>query len=146
MPAGTGNANFLQAAVLNNDNSLQSRNIDGNQPGQHLARVDQSSAPDGGGVYYTLSDRLNSVRDVVDTTGTVQDAIDYDAFGNIPVGNQCASDLRPACMISLARTPTLKRNYNTTTAAGTTTPTGRWIERRPPRLRRRATVSVSVCE
>ena len=53
-------------------------------PGQHLARVDQSSAPDGAGLFYTLSDRLGSVRDVINASGTVEDSVAYD---NIVSGN-----------------------------------------------------------
>ena len=45
MPAGTGNANFQQWAILNGDNSLQTRNIDGNQPGFNLAHIDEAVRP-----------------------------------------------------------------------------------------------------
>jgi YD repeat-containing protein len=65
MPAGTGNSNFMQWAVLNVSGAnvtLQSRNIDGDMPGQHLGRVDQTGASDPAGAYYDENDRQNSVR------------------------------------------------------------------------------------
>jgi RHS repeat-associated protein len=83
MPGGTGNANFNDWAILNSDNTLQTRNVFGNQPSQVLARVDQSGASDPAGTYWLLEDHLNSVRDVMDNSGAVKDSIAYDGFGNI---------------------------------------------------------------
>ena len=38
---------------------------------------------DASGSYFALTDHLGSVRDVINTSGTVKDSIQYDAFGNI---------------------------------------------------------------
>jgi hypothetical protein len=48
---------------------------------QLFARVDMSGTT--GTPYCYLTDHLGSVRDVMDGTGAVQDAIAYDAWGNI---------------------------------------------------------------
>ena len=47
-----------------------------------------------GSMDWLLSDRLASIRDVVDNSGNVLDAIDYDAFGN--TANQIAPAEQPA--------------------------------------------------
>ena len=83
MPAGTGNANFNDWAVLNSDNSLQTRNLFGNQASQILARVDQSGASDPAGEYFLVTDRQGSVQMVLDNGGNIKDALVYDAYGNI---------------------------------------------------------------
>jgi hypothetical protein len=75
MPAGTGNANFNDWAILNSDNTLQTRNIFGNQPSQILARVDQSGASDPSGVYFDLTDRQGSVQMVIDSGGNIKDVL-----------------------------------------------------------------------
>ncbi len=81
-----GNAGMIRWAVLNGDNSLQTRNIEGNGTDQHLARVDQSGSSDPNGTYWLLTDRENSTRDVINNSGTLKDSIAYDGFGNIKVG------------------------------------------------------------
>ncbi len=83
MPAGTGNANFNDWAVINADGTLETRTIFGNQPSQVLARVDVCGADDPAGVYYDLTDWQGSVQVVIDSTGAIKDALVYDAFGNI---------------------------------------------------------------
>ncbi|HZZ79558.1 MAG TPA: RHS repeat-associated core domain-containing protein [Gemmataceae bacterium] len=86
LPAPIGNENFSTWAVLNAANVLQTREIFGDQVDQALARIDQTGASDPSGVYFTLSDRQGSVRDVADSSGTVVDTIAYDGFGNIKAG------------------------------------------------------------
>ena len=53
------------------------RQIQGNGIDQHLAYVTSSNA------YWYLTDHLGSTRAVIDNSGTVQDSIAYDAYGNI---------------------------------------------------------------
>ena len=83
MAAPVGNENFNTWAVLNADNSLQTRNIFGNTVGQILGWIDQSGASDSSGTYWDLTDHLGSVRDVLNNGGTVKDSIAYDGYGNI---------------------------------------------------------------
>src|SRR5262249_14542723 len=66
------------------------RNLFGNQPSQILARVDQSGASDPAGTYWLLEDRLNSIRDVINNSGTVKDSIAYDGFGNMTSENHAS--------------------------------------------------------
>ena len=83
----TGNANFNDWAVLNSGNTLQTRNIFGNDASQILARVDQTGASDPAGTYWDLTDREGSVRDVINNSGTVKDSLAYDAWGNVLAGS-----------------------------------------------------------
>ena len=57
--------------------SLTSRQLQGDQIDQHLAFIQSSTA------YWYLTDRLGSTRAVINNSGAVQDALAYDAFGNI---------------------------------------------------------------
>jgi RHS repeat-associated protein len=93
MAAATGLSNFNNWAVLNSNNTLQTRNVFGNQVDQVLGRVDQTGASDASGQYWDLTDHLGSVRDVVNSSGTVKDSIAYDAYGNI-VGTELNSSYR----------------------------------------------------
>ena len=96
--AGGGGAigleNFNNWAVLNSDNTLQTRNIFGNNVDQIIARVDQSGASDPSGTYWDLTDHLGSVRDVITNSGTVEDSIQYDAYGNLNTGTETNSAYR----------------------------------------------------
>jgi RHS repeat-associated protein len=86
LPAPIGNENFSTWAVLNAANTLQTRQIFGDQVDQALARIDQTGASNPSGLYFTLRDRQGSIRDVVDATGAVVDTLAYDGFGNIKAG------------------------------------------------------------
>ena len=81
----TGNSAFDVWAVMNGSGNLQTYNVNGDGIDQILARVDNATngASDPSGVYFDLTDDLGSVRDVINTSGTVKDSIQYDAFGNI---------------------------------------------------------------
>jgi RHS repeat-associated protein len=74
----TGNSRFNVFADLDGSNALQTRYVHGDKIDQLLARIDNA-----GNAYWTLTDRQGSVRDVIDNTGAVKDALNYDAFGNI---------------------------------------------------------------
>jgi RHS repeat-associated protein len=81
MPAGgTDNAAWNVWAELDgqNSNALLTRYLRGDVVDQIFAREDGS-----GNAYWTLTDRLGSVRDVTDNTGAVKDTLGYDAYGNI---------------------------------------------------------------
>jgi RHS repeat-associated protein len=85
-PGGTGNENFSTWAVLTAANALQTREFFGDQVDQALARIDQTGASDPSGLYFTLTDRQGSVRDVINASGTVKDSIAYNGFGAIQAG------------------------------------------------------------
>lgn len=78
-----GNENEDVWADLTSGNALQSRYLRGDAVDELLGRLDKS----GGSVtgYYTLTDRLGSIRDVIDTSGAVQASVSYDSFGNATV-------------------------------------------------------------
>jgi RHS repeat-associated protein len=57
--------------------SLTNRELQGDGVDQHLAYVTSSNA------YWYLTDHLNSIRSVINNSGTVQDSIVYDGYGNI---------------------------------------------------------------
>ena len=85
----TGNSGFDTWAVLGKNTGgtlgLETRNIQGNGIDQILARVDNSTygASDASGLYIDLTDRLGSVRDVLDHTGTSVATATYDVWGNL---------------------------------------------------------------
>jgi RHS repeat-associated protein len=62
---------------LNGSNNLQTTYIRGDQPNQLVARVASSTAN------WYLTDREGSVRDITNASGSVIDAIAYDAFGKV---------------------------------------------------------------
>jgi RHS repeat-associated protein len=72
-----GLENFDVWADLDGSSSLTTRYVRGDKVDQAFARVDNSNA------FWYLTDRLGSVRDVLDNGGNVKDKIAYDAFGNI---------------------------------------------------------------
>jgi hypothetical protein len=80
-----GNSNFVTWAVLNGSGAIESRNFFGNEPNQILARIDNASngASDASGIYFVLTDRLGSVRDVLNSTTNAApvDVITYKAWG-----------------------------------------------------------------
>ncbi len=77
LAGATGNANFNVWADLDGSNDLLTRYLHGNQVDQLFARQDASVQ------YWYLTDYQGSVRDVLDNSGNVKDAIVYDGFGNI---------------------------------------------------------------
>jgi RHS repeat-associated protein len=76
-----GNENFDVWADLNASGGLQTRYLRGDAVDQLLARVDNSGSSLS--PYWELTDRLGSIRDVIDNSGAVKDAVAYDSFGNI---------------------------------------------------------------
>ena len=77
LAGATGTSNFNVWGDLDGSNNLQTRYLHGDQLDQLIARQDA------GVQYWYLTDRQGSVRDVLDNSGNVKDAIVYDGFGNI---------------------------------------------------------------
>jgi RHS repeat-associated protein len=65
-------------ADFNSSGALQDRYLYGPAVDEILARMDSSN-----NVAWYLPDRLGTIRDVVNTTGTVLDHVIYDSFGNV---------------------------------------------------------------
>src|SRR5438552_3111719 len=74
-------------ADLNSSNQLQMRRLYGDAVDQLFARETSS-----GTLAWYLTDRLGSVRDVLNVSGTVLDHIDYDGFGNANETNSTNGD------------------------------------------------------
>ncbi|MEI7687860.1 MAG: RHS repeat-associated core domain-containing protein, partial [Planctomycetota bacterium] len=68
-------------ADLATDGSLITQYLLGDRVDQRLARIEMTGSHFGQS--WNLTDNLGSLRAVVDSIGTVVDALDYDAFGNI---------------------------------------------------------------
>src|SRR5262249_16854528 len=66
-----------------NPPTLSMRYLDGPAVDQVLAQENYRTQDPGLRVLWLLPDRLGSIRDLVDNTGTVRDHIVYDAFGNV---------------------------------------------------------------
>jgi uncharacterized protein RhaS with RHS repeats len=81
-----GNENYDVWADLTSSGSLATRYLRGDVVDQLFARVDESGGSGTG--YWTLTDHLGSVRDVIDNSGAVKDAITYDSFGKITAETQ----------------------------------------------------------
>jgi RHS repeat-associated protein len=73
-----GTENWDVWADLDGSNNLKTRYVRGNAVDELFARVKSD-----GTVAWYLTDRMGSVRQMVDATGAVQDTIAYDGFGNI---------------------------------------------------------------
>ena len=73
----TGTANSDIWATFTSGGSLITRQLQGDGVDQHLAYVTSSNA------YWYLTDHLNSICAVINNSGTVQDSIVYDGYGNI---------------------------------------------------------------
>jgi RHS repeat-associated protein len=71
---------------LNGSNALQTRYLRGDQVDQLFASVSGS-----GTVSWQLTDRLGSVRNVVNNSGVLQDTITYDGYGCIKTETNAAS-------------------------------------------------------
>jgi RHS repeat-associated protein len=82
-PTPIGNEHFDIYAELDGTNQLIARYLHGDEFDQTFARVDLRAANASERVLWYLTDHLNSVRLVLDESGTVLDQIAYDAFGNI---------------------------------------------------------------
>jgi RHS repeat-associated protein len=74
-------------ADLNSSNQLQMRRLYGDAVDQLFARENSS-----GTLAWYLTDRLGSVRDVLNASSTVIDHIDYDGFGNATETNSANGD------------------------------------------------------
>src|SRR5207249_526991 len=75
--AGTGTANWDVWADLDGTSSLTTRYLRGDAVDQVFAHLDGSAA------FWLLTDRLGSVRDVTDGSGTLREHYGYDGFGNL---------------------------------------------------------------
>jgi RHS repeat-associated protein len=67
---------------MDGSNNLQTRYLRGDGVDEIIARIESTGQPNPGAAWY-LTDRLGSVRNLVDSTGAVQDTIVYDGFGNV---------------------------------------------------------------
>jgi RHS repeat-associated protein len=83
MPSPTGNENMNIWADLAGTGAMYTRQLSGNGVDQHLGRIEIGSP---NLAYWTIQDRLNSVRDVINSGGTLKDSIAYDGFGSIKAG------------------------------------------------------------
>jgi RHS repeat-associated protein len=77
-PAGLGNVKWEVFADLDGSNNLQTRYLRGDHVDQLFARIASS-----GTAAWLLTDHLGSVVGVTDNSGVLQDAIQYDGYGNI---------------------------------------------------------------
>jgi RHS repeat-associated protein len=68
-------------ADTDTSNTVQVRYLRGDAVDQVFARTVASGQPNAGVAWY-LTDRLGSVRDLMDSTQTLRDHLDYDGFGN----------------------------------------------------------------
>jgi RHS repeat-associated protein len=76
-------------ADLKIDNTLKVRYLRGDTVDQLLARIEVDG--DHAGTYWYLTDKLGSIRKVLDNGAAVKDAIGYDAYGNILAGETDSS-------------------------------------------------------
>jgi RHS repeat-associated protein len=88
MARPTGHENMKVWARLDVTSSLINRYLWGDRVDQQLGRVDLGPATP----YWTLQDRLGSIRDVIDNNGAVKDDVQYDAFGGM--SSETASSYR----------------------------------------------------
>jgi RHS repeat-associated protein len=78
-------------ADLNTSNGVLARYVYGDGVDQIWARAIPSGQTNAGVVWY-LTDRLGSVRDLMDNTGALQDHLDYDGYGNVTESNSSFGD------------------------------------------------------
>jgi RHS repeat-associated protein len=76
---GAGDVAWNVFADLDNSNALQTRYVRGDAVDQLFARLAANSSQ----VLWELTDRQGSVRVVLDSTGTIQDRLTDDGYGNI---------------------------------------------------------------
>jgi RHS repeat-associated protein len=79
----TGNTRFNVRADLDASNNLLTRYFHGDQRDQLFGRQDSLTA------FWYLTDRQGSVREVLDNSGNIKDAITYDGWGNITGETDC---------------------------------------------------------
>ena len=85
----TGNSGNSVLADLNGSGTLETHYVWDDQVGQMVARYDAvsmcgcTSMGDPEGIYFAMTDQNGSVRDVVNSSGTIVDSLNYDAFGNL---------------------------------------------------------------
>jgi RHS repeat-associated protein len=124
-----GLENFNDWAVLNSGNTLQTRNLFSDKVDQVLGRVDQTGASDAAGQYWALTDHLGSVRDVVDSSGTLKDSVAYDAYGNV-IGTELNQNYR-GMYAWTGRQVDLETGLQYNRARWYDNTTGRWISQDP---------------
>jgi RHS repeat-associated protein len=78
-------------ADLSGGNALLVRYLRGDQADQIFARTVSTGQPNAGVAWY-LTDRLGSVRDLMDSTATIRDHLDYDGYGNVTETNSGFGD------------------------------------------------------
>ena len=81
-PVGLENVDVY--ADLDANGSLKTQYLRGEVADQLLGRIDYpSGAASPGNIFWNPTDHLGSIREIIDNTGAVRDAIGYDAFGRI---------------------------------------------------------------
>jgi RHS repeat-associated protein len=78
-------------ADLNTGNTVLTRYVYGDGVDQILARDVAGGQPNAGVAFY-LTDRLGSVRDIMNTSQAIQDNLNYDGFGNPTQTNAAVGD------------------------------------------------------
>ena len=86
-----GNEDYNVWADLDGSSSLETRYLRGDNVDQLLGRVDNAGSAAG---YWTLTDSIGSVRDVVDNSAAIKDSLQYDTFGNINTTTELNSAYR----------------------------------------------------
>ena len=122
-----GNEDYDVWADLDGSSSLTTRYLRGDNVDQLLGRVDTAGGAAG---YWTLTDSLGSVRDVIDNTATVKDSIQYDAFGNINTSTELDPSLRGRYAFT-GREFDVETQLQYNRARYYDATTGRWISQDP---------------
>ena len=124
----TGTSNFDVWAVFNATGSLITRQLQGDGIDQHLGYVAPNGT--GGGIaYWYLTDHLGSTRSVIDNSATVQDALVYDAYGNIT--SQTASPATVPLYTYTGRELHVETGLQYNRARWYDAATGRWMTQDP---------------
>jgi len=81
----TGQSGWNAIADLNGGGTLMTHYAWGDEVDQLFGRYDAGGTltADPAGIYGTMTDQNGSVCDVIDNTGTLKVAVQYDAFGNV---------------------------------------------------------------
>ena len=98
-PDGAGSSSAtVERFVYDGDHIALTFDGNGNQTHRYLhgTQIDQILADENatGEVLWALTDNLGTVRDLIDSTGTIQNHITYDSFGNVTSETNPAIDFR----------------------------------------------------
>ena len=81
----TGLSGNSVLAQLNGGGTLVTHYLWGDQVDQLIARFDAGGTltADSAGIYLPMSDQNGSIRDILNSSGTIIESVNYDAFGNV---------------------------------------------------------------